>query len=101
RHTRCYRDWSSDVCSSDLIVFGSTRSAIVDTLLVAIGVERTAVLVYVLQRSFDALVVAAAITPIFLWLLGSSAIHAAARFRGVRSEERRVGKESGARWAWW
>src|SRR5207245_4429171 len=20
RHTRCYRDWSSDVCSSDLIV---------------------------------------------------------------------------------
>ena len=68
----------------DDIVFGPTRSAIVDTLLVAIGVERTAVLVYVLQRSFDALVVAAALTPIFLWLLGSSAIHAAARFRGVR-----------------
>ncbi len=68
----------------DDIVFGPTRSAIVDTLLLAIGVERTAVLVYVLQRSFDALVVAAALTPIFLWLLGSSAIHAAARFRGVR-----------------
>jgi hypothetical protein len=68
----------------DDIVFGPTRSAIVDTLLVAIGVERTAVLVYVLQRSFDALVVAAALTPIFLWLLGSSAIHAAARFRAVR-----------------
>lgn len=66
------------------IVFGPTRSAIVDTLLVAIGVERTAVLVYVLQRSFDALVVAAALTPIFLWLLGSSAIHAAARIRGLR-----------------
>jgi hypothetical protein len=68
----------------DDIVFGPTRSAIVDALLVAIGVERTAVLVYVLQRSFDALVVAAALTPIFLWLLGSSAIHAAARIRGVR-----------------
>ena len=68
----------------DDIVFGPTRSAIVDTLLLAIGVERTAVLVYVLQRSFDALVVAAALTPIFLWLLGSSAIHAAARFRGAR-----------------
>ena len=68
----------------DDIVFGPTRSAIVDTLLVAIGVERTSVLVYVLQRSFDALVVAAALTPIFLWLLGSSAIHAAARFRGAR-----------------
>jgi hypothetical protein len=68
----------------DDIVFGPARSAIVDTLLLAIGVERTAVLVYVLQRSFDALVIAAALTPIFLWLLGSSAIHAAARFRGLR-----------------
>lgn len=66
------------------IVFGPTRSGVIDALLLAIGVERTAVLVYVLQRSFDALVVAAALTPIFLWLLGSSAIHAAARFRGVR-----------------
>src|SRR5207245_6540835 len=74
----------SQTVSFDVIVVGSSRSSIVDTLLVAIGVARTAVLVYVLQRSFDALVVAAAITPIFLWLLGSSAIHAAARFRGVR-----------------
>src|SRR5207245_7527961 len=24
RHTRCYRDWSSDVCSSDLLVIAST-----------------------------------------------------------------------------
>src|SRR5207253_3832606 len=72
----------------DDIVFGPTRSAIVDALLLAIGVERTAVLVYVLQRSFDALVVAAALTPIFLWLLGSSAIHAAARLRGDRKSTR-------------
>src|SRR5207245_6445855 len=25
-HTRCYRDWSSDVCSSDLSVLGSSVS---------------------------------------------------------------------------
>src|SRR6266852_9400819 len=25
RHTRCYRDWSSDVCSSDLICHGNVR----------------------------------------------------------------------------
>src|SRR5207245_6821327 len=25
RHTRCYRDWSSDVCSSDLEVVGFVR----------------------------------------------------------------------------
>jgi len=66
------------------IVFGPTRSPAIDMLLGAIGVERTAVLVYMLQRSFDALVVASALTPIFLWLLGSSAMHAAARLRGAR-----------------
>jgi hypothetical protein len=66
------------------LVFGPSRSSFVDALIDAIGVERTSVLVYMLQRSFDALVVASAITPIFLWLLGSSAMHAAARFRGVR-----------------
>src|SRR5207245_6747384 len=27
RHTRCYRDWSSDVCSSDLIGFGAAATA--------------------------------------------------------------------------
>jgi len=66
------------------IVFGPTRSPAVDTLLGFIGVQRTSVLVYMLQRSFDALVVASALTPIFLWLLGSSAMHAAARLRGAR-----------------
>src|SRR5207245_11463244 len=28
RHTRCYRDWSSDVCSSDLIRIASTPQTI-------------------------------------------------------------------------
>jgi len=74
---------ATDISVGD-IVFGPTRSPAVDTLLAAIGVERTAVLVYLLQRSFDALVVASALTPIFLWLLGSSAMHAAARLRGAR-----------------
>src|SRR5205809_1254576 len=27
RHTRCSRDWSSDVCSSDLISFAQSRFA--------------------------------------------------------------------------
>src|SRR5690554_7128041 len=27
RHTRCGRDWSSDVCSSDLIVGAATKTA--------------------------------------------------------------------------
>src|SRR3989337_3129949 len=28
RHTRCYRDWSSDVCSSDLVQWASTRPVV-------------------------------------------------------------------------
>jgi hypothetical protein len=66
------------------LVFGPGRVSAVDELIAAIGVERTSVLVYMLQRSFDALVVASAVTPIFLWILGASAMHAAARIRGVR-----------------
>lgn len=66
------------------LVFGPNRSPAVDALVGLIGIERTAVLVYLLERSFDALVIAAALTPIFLVLLGSSAMHAAARLRGLR-----------------
>src|SRR5207245_3578707 len=32
RHTRCYRDWSSDVCSSDLDVDHPRGEALVDDL---------------------------------------------------------------------
>src|SRR6266542_5214827 len=28
RHTRCYRDWSSDVCSSDLVLAGERKLGI-------------------------------------------------------------------------
>src|SRR5207245_6683220 len=27
RHTRCYRDWSSDVCSSDLVILAPRSGA--------------------------------------------------------------------------
>src|SRR5207245_7521761 len=30
RHTRCYRDWSSDVCSSDLPVFAAVCTLMKD-----------------------------------------------------------------------
>src|SRR5690606_39623448 len=32
RHTRCSRDWSSDVCSSDLEALEKMRAGTVDTL---------------------------------------------------------------------
>src|SRR5207245_4948070 len=34
RHTRCYRDWSSDVCSSDLLPCRQRRHGGAGTLLI-------------------------------------------------------------------
>jgi hypothetical protein len=66
------------------LVFGPGRSPAIDALLNTIGRDRTAVVVYLFERSFDLLIIASALTPLFFWLLGSSAVHAAARLQGVR-----------------
>src|SRR5207248_6552829 len=85
RHTRSYGDWSSDVCSSDLIVLGSI-------FLVWLGLGTTSK-------------VALASVLVFFVVFFNA-------FQGVRevdrnfvsnarvrSEERRVGKECRSRWA--
>src|SRR5256884_9494911 len=69
RHTRCSRDWSSDVCSSDLApaAAGLTRRAALlleDRATISLGVARNQLVI-----------------------------------EGVRSEERRVGKECRSRWS--
>src|SRR2546422_9047024 len=81
RHTRCSRDWSSDVCSSDLkstlfnrLIGG--RDAIVDPRP---GVTR--------DRHFGA----AEWNGRRFWLVDTGGM--------VRSEERRVGKECRSRWS--
>src|SRR5216684_9312590 len=64
RHTRCSRDWSSDVCSSDLTFFEPGEK--------------------------------------YIWALAVDArgnLYAATGEKGVRSEERRVGKECRSRWS--
>src|SRR2546429_9797555 len=74
RHTRCSRDWSSDVCSSDLLRKGTSGPS-ASTLL----------------RSSVA-------------FADCNAASAACRFAvaartAARSEERRVGKECRSRWS--
>ena len=66
------------------LFFAETRQPWVQTLLDQLGPDRTAVILYLVQRSYDAVIVATAITPLFVWLLGSSAIHASARLGGIR-----------------
>src|SRR3712207_8177954 len=83
RHTRYWRDWSSDVCSSDLgdaadrVVVA--RDLVVDLVGVAVGVEDRDDRDLQLARLADGDVL----------LLG---VH-------DRSEERRVGKECRSRWS--
>lgn len=75
--------FASEVRVEDLF-FAGTRSPFVSLLLQIAGVERTTVIIYLLQRAFDAVVVAIAVTPLFIWLLGSSAVQAASRLQGLR-----------------
>jgi len=66
------------------LFFAGTRQPWVQALIDQLGPDRTAVILYLIQRSFDAVIVATAISPLFVWLLGSSAIHASARLGGIR-----------------
>src|SRR5437867_10243535 len=68
RHTRSYGDWSSDVCSSDLILSSRTIN----------------------RGPLYALTAAV--------LFGASTPFAKILLERMRSEERRVGKECRARW---
>ena len=74
---------SSETILDDLF-FGATRHPLVTAMIDTLGAERTAVVIYLAQRSFDAVLVATAVTPVFVWLLGSSAIQASARLAGIR-----------------
>ncbi|MFN2520953.1 MAG: hypothetical protein ABR525_07915 [Candidatus Limnocylindria bacterium] len=68
----------------DQFAFGSGRSPAIGALLELIGPGRTAIVVYLLERSWSALIVAGALGPLLIWLLGASALHAAARLFGFR-----------------
>jgi hypothetical protein len=74
---------SSETNIDDLFL-GATRHPVITAMLQTLGAERTAVVIYLVQRSFDAILVATAVTPIFVWLLGSSAVQASARLAGIR-----------------
>ncbi|GEM_PF-1874916 len=67
------------------VVFGPGRSPLVGALIDTLGIELTAAVVYLLERSFGLLVLASAFTPLFIWVLGATAVHAAARLRGSRA----------------
>src|SRR3712207_6907595 len=82
RHTRYWRDWSSDVCSSDLLHLGHAVALLVGEVS-AQGVAQPGGAAG--EPFADGLVIRA---------LGESG-----QVVGARSEERRVGKECRSRWS--
>ncbi len=64
------------------VMFGSDRSPLIDVLLSVVGRDLTAVVLHLVEESWNAVLVVTALGPLWLWLLGASAIHAAARLAG-------------------
>ncbi len=74
--------FASQVSVQD-VMFGDTRSAAVGLLLGALGRDLTAIVLHLLERAWDGIIVASALGPLFIWLLGATAIHTSARMNGV------------------
>src|SRR3712207_7888130 len=83
RHTRYWRDWSSDVCSSDLRV--------------ALGEQLRGRQLLLLLDNFEQVMPAA--DDVAHFIQQSSQLKVVVTSREARSEERRVGKECRSRWS--
>src|SRR3989449_6269654 len=84
RHTRCSRDWSSDVCSSDLLSEGGRPNSI--ELLARFGREALELDIGQIRRERKRSELGQPRRRLPL-------------ARQIRSEERRVGKECRSRWS--
>ena len=66
------------------VMFGPGRSPAVGVLLELLGRDMTSVVLYLFQSSWTALLAVGALAPALVWVLGSTAVHAAARLNGIR-----------------
>src|SRR5690606_40243144 len=89
RHTRFSRDWSSDVCSSDLASLSPEAVSLAEEVHPPTGFAPVTFFVVPDQG---------AVVARFGMTDAPSRVHDPG---GGRSEERRVGKECRARWAEW
>src|SRR5690606_40682481 len=98
--TRFSRDWSSDVCSSDLLVLRTPYNALIiarekmwffSATSVIEAVLKLAVAFAITHSSHDRLVLYATLVTSTMWVMFAA-------FIWFRSEEGRVGKEGRARW---
>src|SRR5206468_8331281 len=91
RHTRSDRDWSSDVCSSDLIFlalgFGALRLGLIRPVTTYVASEASPAIERVSEAAAGGLKKVFGANP----LKSESVVKV--KCRNCRSEERRVGKE--------
>ena len=66
------------------VLFGDTRSPAIAALIDSLGRDRAAIVAYLIEQSWTAVVVVTAFSPLLVWLLGASAVQAAARLDGAR-----------------
>src|SRR5699024_11355904 len=88
RHTRSKRDWSSDVCSSDLLTTARTAFFILKARFKRLSNN---------IRAFFAFGIFLGLLLFFFFLTLLKLFGQTASFFSSRSEERRVGKESRSR----
>src|SRR5258707_8714089 len=88
RHTRYWRDWSSDVCSSDLTCANGKIAVEYRLLARVVMADGGHAAEQVLQSA-----------PEQARILWNSELFPHGGFFGTRSEERRVGKECRSRWS--
>jgi len=66
------------------VLFGEGRSPAIAALIESVGRDRAAVIAYLIEQSWTAVVVVTALSPLLVWVLGATAVQAAARLDGAR-----------------
>src|SRR5690606_40493189 len=97
RHTRFSRDWSSDVCSSDLWTMTRFHPPLLTLPLLLFGVSSGEVPSIARWEAVGGSEPRAAATPLVATRTGADVVRIPGG-RFVRSEERRVGKGCRTRW---
>lgn len=66
------------------VLFGDSRSPAIAALIDSLGRDRAAIVAYLIEQSWTAVVVVTALSPLLVWLLGATAVQGAARLDGAR-----------------
>jgi len=72
------------------VLFGQGRSPAIATLIESVGRDRAAIIAYLIEQSWTAVVVVTALSPLLVWVLGATAVRAAARLDGARGPFRPI-----------